>query len=142
MLPILLPALISIADKIFDRVIPDKAAAERAKTEFFAAAQSQEFSLMLEQIKVNTAEAASTNWFVAGWRPFIGWTCGFALAYTYVLLPFLQFFVYTWGTVDMVNKLSRLPALDLGQLLPILIGMLGLGVMRTYEKTKDVAKDH
>lgn len=130
-----IPAIIDIAGRIFDKVIPDKAAAEKAKVEFFAAAQAHEFQLMLEQIKVNTAEASSTSWFVAGWRPFIGWTCGFALAYTYVLLPFLQFFVFTWGSVDMVNKLSRLPALDLAQLLPILIGMLGLGVMRTYEKT-------
>lgn len=130
--------IISIVGSIIDKVIPDKAAAERAKTEFFAQAQAHEFQLMLEQIKVNTAEAASTNWFVAGWRPFVGWTCGVALAYTYILLPFLQFFVFTFGGVTMVNKLSRLPALDLGQLLPILVGMLGLGVMRTFEKVKDV----
>ena len=131
-----IPAIIDVAAKIFDKVIPDKAAAEKAKSEFFAAAQAQEFSLMLEQIKVNTAEAASTNWFVAGWRPFIGWTCGVAMAYTYILLPFLQFGVITFGSLEMVAKLKGLPALDLGQLMPVLIGMLGLGVMRTYEKTK------
>ena len=129
--------LMEIAGKIFDRVIPDKAAAEKAKTEFFAQAQSQEFQLMLEQIKVNIEEAKHPNMFVAGWRPFIGWTCGFSLAYTYILLPFLQFVVYTFGSVEMVKKVAMLPALDLAQLIPILVGMLGLGVMRTWEKIKD-----
>lgn len=135
-----IPAIVSIVGGILDKVIPDKAAAERAKAEFFAAAQQQEFALMLEQIKVNTAEAASPNWFVAGWRPFVGWVCGVALAYTYIILPFLQFFIYTFGSTTMINTLSRLPKLDLQDLLPILLGMLGLGVMRTYEKVKDVAR--
>lgn len=138
MAAVLLPGLLEIAGKIFDRVIPDKAAAERAKSEFFAAAQTQEFQLMLEQIKVNVVEATNTNWFVAGWRPFIGWICGVALAYTYILLPFLQFLVFTFGTTTMINTLARLPKLELSDLMPILIGMLGLGVMRTYEKSKGV----
>lgn len=140
MLNILLPGIISIADKIFDRVIPDKAAAERAKSAFIAEAQMQDFSLLLEQLKVNTAEAQSGSLFVGGWRPFVGWVCGVALAYTYVLLPFLQFVVYAWGDPTTVNKLSRLPVLELAELLPILLGMLGLAGYRTFEKMKDVAK--
>ena len=140
MLNILLPGIISIADKIFDRVIPDKAAAERAKSAFIAEAQMQDFSLLLEQIKVNTAEAQSGSLFVGGWRPFVGWVCGVALAYTYILLPFLQFVVYAWGDPTTVNKLSRLPVLELAELLPILLGMMGLAGYRTFEKVKDVAK--
>lgn len=140
MLNILLPGLISIADKIFDRVIPDKAAAEKAKLEFLVEAQKQDFSLLLEQMKVNQAEAATGSLFVGGWRPFVGWVCGVALAYTYILLPLLQFAVFTWGTVDMVNKLSRMPVLALAELLPILLGMLGLAGYRTIEKVKEVAK--
>lgn len=134
---LILPAIIDIAGKIFDRVIPDKAAAERAKTEFAATAQAQDFQLLLAQIQTNAAEAASPNWFVAGWRPFVGWVCGVALAYTYVLLPLLQFAVFTWGSVDTVKQFAGLPKLDLEDLLPILLGMLGLAGFRTFEKVKD-----
>jgi hypothetical protein len=129
--------ILEIVGKIFDRVIPDKAAAEKAKMEFMLTAQSQEFSLALEQIKVNTAEAASTNWFVAGWRPFIGWICGVALGYTYLILPFMQFLAYTFGTPELISQLSQLPTLALAELMPILLGMLGLGALRTIEKVKD-----
>lgn len=129
--------LIEIAGKIFDRVIPDKAAADRAKQEFIVTAQTQEFQLILEQLKINVEEAKSANWFVAGWRPFVGWTCGVALAYTYIVLPFMQFFVYSLGSPEVVESLTLLPVLDLGQLLPILLGMLGLGALRTWEKLKD-----
>ena len=100
----------------------------------------QDFSLLLEQIKVNTAEAQSGSLFVGGWRPFVGWVCGVALAYTYILHPFLQFVVYAWGDPTTVNKLSKLPVLELAELLPILLGMLGLAGYRTFEKVKDVAK--
>lgn len=137
-LPIILPALIEIAGKIFDRVIPDKAAAEKAKTEFAAVAQEQDFSLLLAQIEVNKQEAASSNWFVAGWRPFVGWTCGVALAYTYVLLPLMQFFVYSFAAQETIRQFSRLPKLDLTDLLPILLGMLGLAGYRTIEKIRGV----
>ena len=87
MLPAILLPLLGIAEKVIDRVIPDKAAAEKAKLEMAVALQSQEFSLALEQIKVNAEEAKSVHWFVAGWRPAIGWTCGFGLAYAAVLEP-------------------------------------------------------
>lgn len=136
-LPLILGPLLELASKVIDRVVPDKAAAEKAKLEMAATLQSQEYQLLIEQIRVNAAEASSTSWFVAGWRPFVGWVCGAALAYTYIVLPFLQFFVYSWGAVDTINKFSRLPKLDLTDLLPILLGMLGLGIMRTYEKSKD-----
>lgn len=133
---VLLSPLLDIAGKIFDRVIPDKAAAEKAKAEFLATAQTEDFQLMLAQIQTNAAEAASPNWFVAGWRPFVGWVCGVALAYTYIVLPFLQFGVYTWGSLATINTLARLPKLDLTDLLPILLGMLGLAGYRTLEKVR------
>lgn len=135
---VLLSPLLDIAGKIFDRVIPDKAAAEKAKAEFAATAQTEDFQLMLAQIQTNAAEAASPNWFVAGWRPFVGWVCGVALAYTYVLLPLLQFVVFTWGSAETVGQFSKLPKLELADLLPILLGMLGLAGYRTIEKARGV----
>lgn len=134
MLPLIVGSIIDIVGKIFDKVIPDKSAADKARVEFMLMAQSAEFNLALEQIKTNSIEAANTNWFVAGWRPAIGWICGIALGYTYIILPFMQFFVYAYGNAAMAAQLKMLPVLDLGQLMPILLGMLGLGAMRTWEK--------
>jgi len=128
--------LLDMAGKIFDRVIPDKAAAERAKLEFAAVAQSQEFQLALEQIKVNLEEAKHPSIYIAGWRPFIGWVCGFAFVYSYILLPFLLFVVYALGSAEMITQLGKLPRLELAEMLPVLFGMLGLGGMRTAEKVK------
>lgn len=87
----------------------------------------------LQQIATNAAEAGNKSVFVAGWRPFIGWVCGAALGYTYVVQPFLQF-----GLVALRVHLdvASLPKLSLGDLMPILLGLLGLGAMRTYEKVQ------
>ena len=87
-----------------------------------------------KQIEVNIAEAKHKSLFVAGWRPFIGWTCGIALAWTYVGTPILQFILAQTG------HLIDLPSLDMSQMMPVLLGMLGLGGLRTFEKFKGVSK--
>ena len=85
------------------------------------------------QIEVNKVEAGSTNLFVSGWRPFVGWTCGVALCYHFVLQPFLLFLLHSFGyQVD-------LPVFDMTTLTTILLGMLGLGGMRSFEKVKKSA---
>jgi Holin of 3TMs, for gene-transfer release len=101
-----------------------------------------ENALMTGQMEINKQEAASTNWFVAGWRPFIGWVCGAAFAYTYVFLPFSQFLVFTFGNTEMINQLNLLPKLDLGVMMPVLLGMLGLGGMRSFEKSNGSQNNH
>jgi|TARA_R110000822_G_scaffold248354_1_gene376036 hypothetical protein len=88
----------------------------------------------LAQLGINKVEAAHRSMFVAGWRPFIGWTCGVALMYTYVLQPILVFGLAQSG------YLVDLPRMDLGELMPVLMGMLGLGGLRSWEKVKGVAK--
>jgi len=95
-----------------------------------------EQALKMGQIEINKAEAQNPNWFVAGWRPFIGWTGGIALAYTFVVAPFLHSFF----AVFKVNY--PLPDLDIGLLMNLVIAMLGLAGMRTYEKTKKVQDLH
>lgn len=85
-----------------------------------------------EQIEVNKQEAASQSFFVSAWRPFVGWTCGSAFAWTFVLQPFAAFVLNAFG------KHLSLPTLDLSNLMPVLLGMLGLGAMRTYEKVQAV----
>jgi hypothetical protein len=88
------------------------------------------------QSLTNTEEAKHASLFIAGWRPFVGWTCGIAFGYAYVLLPFLQFLAFAFGTAEMVKQLALLPELDLAGMLPVLFGMLGLGAMRSVEKVK------
>ena len=91
---------------------------------------------------MNKTEAASTNWFVAGWRPGIGWICATAFGYTYVILPFLMFLVYAFGTKNMADGLSHLPHLDMTEMMPVLLGMLGLSWNRTDEKKAGVQDNH
>ncbi len=83
---------------------------------------------MLGQMEVNKVEAVSTDGFVSRWRPFIGWVCGVAFAYHFILQPLLVFILIALG------KKIALPAFDLGTLMPVLLGMLGLGAMRSYDK--------
>lgn len=89
----------------------------------------------IKQIEVNIQEAQHGNLFVAGWRPFIGWICGGAMAYHFIIQPLLVFLIATAGTtVD-------LPSFDMQSLLTVLMGMLGLGAMRTYEKVYGVSRE-
>lgn len=89
----------------------------------------RENALLLAQTEVNKVEAASSNMFVAGWRPFIGWVCGGSLAYTWVLAPILK----------TVFRLQELPVIQPDQIYPVVLAMLGVAGMRTFEKTKGVA---
>ena len=82
------------------------------------------------QIEVNKVEAGSTNLFVSGWRPFVGWTCGVALCYHFVLQPLLMF------VLSAIGNPMELPGFDMTTLTTVLMGMLGLGGLRSYEKVK------
>ena len=130
-LPALVLPLLGIAEKIFDRVIPDKAAAEKAKLEMSAALQSQEFALALEQIKVNVEEAKSPSLLVAGWRPMCGWIGAFALGYAAIFEPIARFV-----SLVFFDYKGPFPALDTTITMQILFGILGLGAYRTVEKVK------
>ena len=95
----------------------------------------------IAQIEVNKQEAKSGLLFVSGWRPFVGWTCGSALAWTFVVSPIVQsavFYIAEFGGKEI--DLSGLPQFDLAVLMPVLLGMLGLGTMRTYEKVQGVSR--
>ena len=89
----------------------------------------------LAQIDVNKVEAASSSLFVSGWRPAVGWICGFALGYHFILQPFLVFAVRIW-----LPDYPLPPPLDIMPLLTVLGGILGLGTMRMAEKMKGVSR--
>ena len=82
------------------------------------------------QLEVNKVEAGHTSKFVSGWRPFTGWICATALGYHFILQPLLTFLLYTFG-----NEIV-LPTFDMTTLTTVLLGMLGLGGMRSFEKVK------
>ncbi len=127
----LIAALVPVLGNVLDRLIPDSAEAAKAKLDvqmkLLEAAQQQ--SAM--QVEVNKTEAATGNMFIAGWRPFIGWVCGSALAYQYVVAP-LGVYVCTLLGYTLP---APPPSLD-GMLWELIIGMLGLAAMRTGEKLK------
>lgn len=89
---------------------------------------------LMAQLDINKTEAQHTNWFVAGWRPAIGWTCAFIFFYTFVLRDLLVAIL----TVNGIDT-SPIPDLDLAEVMPVLLGLLGLGGLRTYEKVQGVA---
>ena len=115
---------------ILDKFIPDKDEANRLAFEIATMAEKQAHEQILAQVEVNKTEAASPSIFVSGWRPFIGWVCGLAMAFNYVALPILESF-------DVVEGVAPL---DLEVMMPVLLGMLGLGGMRSYEKRNGVAR--
>jgi hypothetical protein len=126
-------AALSIGEKLIERIWPDPAQAAAAQLELYKLRHSGELAAMVGQLEINKVEAASSSLFVAGWRPFIGWTCGAAFAYKFVLAPFAVLVLTAMG-----NPL-QLPVLDFTEMSTILLGMLGLGAMRTAEKVKGVA---
>lgn len=130
----LIQALLPIASNVIDRVVPDKEAADKAKREMQLELVNNINDIAKAQIEVNKQEAAHRNVFVAGWRPFVGWTCGVAFAYHFILQPICIFILAANGIA------VELPSFDMGALMTVLTGMLGLGGLRTFEKLKGTAK--
>jgi len=92
----------------------------------------------LAQMGINEAEAASANLFVAGWRPAVGWLCVISMAWAFLFLPILRSVMVFTG-IDF--EIEKLPDPELSSLMPILMGMLGMGALRTYEKVTGVARN-
>jgi hypothetical protein len=88
------------------------------------------------QVAVNQAEASSGNLFNSGWRPFVGWCCAVAFAWAYVIEPVT---VFVLVAAHVPFDVSRLPVLDITTMVTVLLGLLGLGTLRTAEKIKGVA---
>ena len=105
------------------------------KAELLAKTLEVENSLILAQLAVNKAEAESPSLFKGGWRPAVGWICVFGLFYNFLLQPLLPWTI----SVFKLTQVQALPALDTSTLMTLLLGMLGLGGLRTFEKYKGAA---
>ena len=125
--------LLDVGGKVIDRIWPDPAQAASAKFELFKLQQSGELAQMAGQMKINEVEASSPSIFVSGWRPFIGWVCGVSCAWNWMGLSIAKTLAELFG-----RSITLAPA-SIEEMLPILMGMLGLGAYRTIEKVKGVA---
>lgn len=121
--------------KVIDRLVPDKAGQLEAKLELEKIVVEATNAAMVAQIEVNKVEASHPSLFVSGWRPATGWICGCALGYNFIVHPLLGY-----GLALFSPETPLPPSIDLGPLMTVLLGMLGLGGMRTYEKTQGVAR--
>lgn len=122
-----LTAGLDLVNTAINKIWPDKS--EQEKQQLAAAVV-----IVQGQLDINKTEAASSSTFVAGWRPFIGWVCGGACAWNWVGLSIAKFIALTFFSMTLDIK----PA-DLTEMMPVLLGMLGLAGLRSFEKTKGVA---
>ena len=130
----LLPSLLPVVGDVLDRFFPNKEERAKAEREIEAKLTAHLASIDLAPLEVNKQEASHRSLLVAGWRPFVGWTCGLALFYTYLVQPMATFVLAQTG------HLIQLPPVDLSAMMPVLLGMLGLGGLRSFEKYKGVSK--
>ena len=125
----------NLINTVVERVWPDATEVEKAKLEQLSKNIENEYNLKLEQIKVNAIEAQSPNWFTSNWRPFIGWIGGFSLAYSAILEPIMRFVARV-----QFDYTGEFPAINDDITLQIVLGMLGLGAMRSFDKVNNTVK--
>ena len=128
-------SLIGPVSGLLGKVIKDKDKAAALAHEIATMSEKHALELAKGQMEINKVEAASTNLFVSGWRPFIGWTCGLGMFGNFITIPFSNF-VLALIEVDVV-----IPLVPLETMMPVLMGILGLGAMRTYEKKNSVSRE-
>jgi hypothetical protein len=128
-------ALIGPVMGLLDKIIPDPSEKARLAHEIATLAERQAHEIAKSQIEVNRTEAASSSMFVAGWRPAVGWICAAGLGFNFICVPLGNFALSISGSVIAI------PSLDVSEMMPVLIGMLGLGAFRTVEKTRGVSRE-
>lgn len=129
MLPVIAEGIFSLVSSLINRFLPDTAQAKRDALDAALREALIQSTIDIEQAKTNENEASNDNIFVAGWRPFIGWVCGIAFGWQYLICPILTYLITVSGHV-----IPAMPLLGFDEMMPVLMGMLGLGGLRTYEK--------
>ncbi len=123
-------SVVGIAGSVLNKFVADKNLKMKLEHEL----KTQLQTANLSQIEVNKIEAASKSWFVAGWRPSVGWVCSLAMMYHFILAPMIQF------AIGIAGIQVDLPEFEFSQLSTILMAMLGMAGLRTYEKKEKVTK--
>ena len=126
----MLQALIGPVTGLLDKFIEDKDQKARLAHDIATMAEKHAHEAAMAQTDINKTEAQHRSIFVAGWRPFIGWSCGLSLTYHFIIEPIIQYIL-------IVNGIQfDTPEFDFSQLSTIVMAMLGMSTLRTYEKTK------
>lgn len=120
---------------LLDKFIEDKDKKAALAHDLATMAERHIHEANMGQIEVNKAEAQHRSMFVAGWRPFLGWGLSFAMIWHFVLVPIVTF-VFAYIRIEAPD----LPEFDMSSLMTVLMGMLGLGGLRTYEKSRGLTK--
>lgn len=136
MIPVpIIDGVLGLGTALIERIFPDKIKQDEAKLKLLELQQTGELAVLtattqlaLKQGDINVEEAKSESLFKSGWRPGLGWVCVCSFAAKYVGGPLL------FVVAQYTGHLITLPPIDMTEMLPILIGMLGLGSLRTYEK--------
>ena len=131
----MLEQLIGPVAGLLDKFIEDKDTKNALAHEISTMAERHAQELAKNQLEVNKVEAASASLFVAGWRPAVGWVCVLGMASNFVLIPIVNFILALAGSAITV------PLIDTSTMMPVLLGMLGLGAMRSAEKIKNVSRE-
>ena len=126
----LIETIVGTIGTVLDRVIPDKNKRAEAQEQLQTLLTSQDFQIAVEQIKVNAIEAQSDSIFKSGWRPSVGWICSIAFGLHFVIFPLLNWFIILFGGQPI------LVPFQMDTLLTVLLGLLGMGTLRTVEKMK------
>ena len=127
-------AALDIGGKLIDRLWPDPTQAAAAKLELLKMQQEGDLAVMVAQTDINKIEAGSSNLFVAGWRPFVGWCCGLAFLYAAILEPLARFI-----SKVLFSYTGDFPIIDTTLTMQILLGLLGMAGLRSWDKKNGTA---
>jgi len=127
--------LVGPVSGLVSEFIEDKDERNRLAHEIATLAEKQHHAEVMAQVEVNKTEAAHKSLFVAGWRPAIGWICGLGMLSNFIVVPMTNF------VLDLTGSPIVVPLIDLQTMMPVLLGMLGLGGMRSFEKVKGKARE-
>jgi len=131
----LIDRLIGPVSAILDKVVADKDLKEQLSHDIATMAERHSHDVIKAQIEVNKEEAKHRSLFVSGWRPAVGWTCTLALLSNFILIPMTNFILV------LADSDIAIPLIDVSTMMPVLMGMLGLGTMRTVEKINKVERN-
>jgi hypothetical protein len=131
----MLQALIGPISSLLEKAIPDSDLRRKLTHEIATIAEKNAHEQIKAQLEINNTEAKHNSLFVSGWRPAVGWTCCLGMAANFLLIPMTNF------VLALASSDITIPLIELETMLPVLLGMLGLGGMRSFEKSKGVERN-
>jgi hypothetical protein len=130
-----IPQMVTTLGGIVNKFVPDRDQQAKLQAELSMKLMDMEATMSKAQTDINAVEASSTNWFISGWRPSVGWVCSLAFAWQFIGQPIFSFF---YALIEKAP--APVVALDHDALNTVLFGLLGLAGARSWEKIKLASK--